>query len=426
MQPTDERTLPQAATLQAALRATTERLALELHCPAAEAPDWSDFEWRVAMAAMVMHGVTALLASRLRWRGPPAWQAFLGEQQTQGVFRQTRTQELLAALDDAARRAQLPLVALKGSALLGLALYAPGERPMSDIDLLCAPEHLEATGRLVEGLGYVAGVEVRRHREYLPKTTTPGRAFGEHIDNPIKVELHAHIAEHLPLRSVDITARVLPPGVHAGVNAYPSLAALMGHLLLHAAGNVCLRGVRLIQLQDVALLAGRLGTADWETLWPGAADSRDAWWALPPLSLVERYFPGHVPTTVLSRAAAACPPVLRRAALGWQLSDVSLSRLGTPMLPGIEWSHSLGEAFAWARTRLHPGHDIVDISRKAALGHHALAGSAWIRQSRLRKALRLLCGRAPRAATLYTVQAALDYRPLATSSAYSDSNRALV
>ena len=69
--------LPKAAVLQAALKATTDRLAAELAEPAHSAPGWNDFEWRAAMAVAVMHGVSALLAGRLRWVGPPHWQAFL-------------------------------------------------------------------------------------------------------------------------------------------------------------------------------------------------------------------------------------------------------------------------------------------------------------------------------------------------------------
>ncbi len=413
-----ELAMPRSAQLQAMLRTTTERLAQELASPEAQAPAWTALQWRVAMAAAVMHGASALLAGRLRWHGPPAWQAFLDGQQLQGRLRQARTQDLLRAIDAAARRAQLPLVALKGSALLDLALHAPGERPMSDIDLLCAPPHFEAAGRLVEGLGYRAGAAHRRHREYQPLDSAAGRVFGEHIDNPVKIELHGHIAERLPLREVDITAQIFPTTARPGLNPYPSLPALMQHLLLHAAGNLCARGLRLIQLHDIALLADRLNNEDW--------DGADAGWALPPLALVERYFPGRVPAAVLGRAAARCPPVLRWAARRWRLADVSLSHLGTPMLPGIEWSASAGEAFAWARTRLHPGRDAIAATRQAALAQHALAGAAWARQARWRKLLRVLAGRAPRSATVYSVQAALDYRPAPASSAYSASTRAAV
>ena len=94
-----------AAILQAALRSTTDRLAAELASPRAIAPDWNEFEWRAAMAVAVMHGISALLATRLTWGGPPHWQAFLAEQAEQGRRREARVRQLLARLHDAAAAA---------------------------------------------------------------------------------------------------------------------------------------------------------------------------------------------------------------------------------------------------------------------------------------------------------------------------------
>ncbi|MEO7830592.1 MAG: nucleotidyltransferase family protein [Roseateles sp.] len=411
-----------AATVRAALRLTTERFAAELASPTDRAPDWTDrapdwndFEWRTAIAVSVMHGISALLADRLRWAGPPHWQAFLEEQAEQGKLRERKVRALLTRLDEASRRANLPLLAMKGSALLALGLYEPGQRPQSDVDLLARPGDFDATHQLVLKAGYAEGVTMWKHRDYLPLDALAVPAFGEHEANPIKIELHTAVHERLPVREVAITAQVFPADAQPGLNAYPSLAALMRHLLLHAAGNLCGCGIRLIQLHDIAALAERLSQADWDEALTTASDGLPAWWAVPPLELAQRLFPSHWPHERLARARAAalaaCPARLRRAALHYPLDQVSMSRYSVPMLPGIEWSHGVIEALQCARLRLHPGRKAVAQSRRAAANVHAFASSPWVDQSRWQKALRFLLGAPPRVTTMYSLRRAMAYEP---------------
>jgi len=418
---TDEFPLPPMRFIRAALRRTTERIARELDVPQEQAPDWSDFEWRVAMAVAAMHGVSALLANRLRWQGSEVWQAFLSEQLQQGLLRQARTRQLLAEIDTAARQAQLPLLALKGSALLKLDLYAPGERPQSDIDLLCREQDFEAAGRLIQPLGYEAGLMSWKHLEYLPAGIGKERAFGEHIGNPVKIELHSRIIERLPLREVAITDQLFPQAASAGLNPYPSLAALMRHLLLHAAGNMCPQGIRLIHLHDIAALATRMQGSDWEELLQPAAG-----WMLPPLVMVDRYFPGRIPAQHLARTASCCSPHLRWASRHYRIAEHSLSRLNIPRFPCVEWSSSLAEACACAALRIYPGRKAAALNATLALSTHALAATGWAELPRWKKALRVLAGNAPRVATMYSIQRAMSYRPGTSSPANSASMRAAV
>lgn len=414
--------MPPKTVLEQALRDTTERIAAELAEPLAEAPDWSELQWRVAMAVAVMHGVSALLAGRLRWRGPALWQSFLAEQQTQGLLRQQRTRQLLARIDAAARQVGLPLVALKGSMLLDLDLYAAGQRPMSDIDLLCREEDFEAADRLILALGYAPGATIWKHREYQPCGGAEDRAFGEHIGNPIKIELHGRIAERLPLREVTITAQVFPAAPRAGLNAYPSLPALMRHLLLHAAGNLCAHGIRLIHLHDIAALARLLRAEDWHALLQADEAGPSPWWMMPPLAMVERCFPGRIPAVVLQVAALHCPPLLRWSSARLHIVDSSFSGLRIPMLPGLAWSRSPAAALAWAITRLYPGRRTVAQYQQAALSQHVLTATHWAELSRWTRGLRILTRSASRPQTMYSLQHALRYRP--TSSACKASSRA--
>lgn len=408
----ETRDLPAAAEIGAALRLTTERLARELAAPGEVAPDWSEFEWRAALAVAVMHGVAALLARRLRWSGPALWQDFLAEQLCQGEQRQQRIESLLARLDRAAAEAGIAAVALKGSALLGLGLYGTGERPMGDIDLLVREADAAATGRLLGALGFAEGVASWRHRSYLPAARPGEVAFGEHPDNPLKIELHVRIMERMPMDTTDITARAFPPQPRAGLNPYPSTVALMRHLLLHAAGNLRTQAVRLIQLHDIALLSVRLGPAGWQALLDEhAAEPGSLWWLLPPLSLTERCFPGSVPPWALQRAAAACPALLRRAVPDWQLTDMSLSQLWIPALPGWQWSRSPGEALRYLASRVAPDRATRDVVRQEIPLQPALAGTRWSRRSQLGKILQWLVARPPRVQTLYMLRCASAYRP---------------
>ncbi|HEY0955310.1 MAG TPA: nucleotidyltransferase family protein [Roseateles sp.] len=402
--------------LQAALQDTTERLAAELRQPTTTAPDWSPWQWRIAMATAFLHGLSAQLAERLHWQGPADWQAFLAEQAWQGRLREQAIADLLARIDTAARAQGLALIGLKGSALLPLRVHAPGHRPMGDIDLLCDAGQADAADRLIQGLGYTRHIEMWKHVDYLPPAMPAEPAFGEHAGNAIRIELHTTVAERLPVRRLDITADLWRTGLAAGLQPYPSLAALMRHLLLHSAGNLSNRALRLVQLIDLARLAPRLQAADWEQALAPGSDGLPAWWAWPSLELARRHAGADLQlatqTAAWQAARAACPARLRAMAERETLTAVSLSRLAIQPLPGIEWTHSLGEAWACARQRLWPDARSRATLQQQVQGQASLRGVAWVARAPWRKALRFLRGAPPRVQTLYAVQRALDHRPV--------------
>ena len=222
----------------AALRETTETLACELATPTSESPLWSEFEWRIARAAAAMHGVSSLLCANLRWQGPASWRRFLEEQRDHTSRRHHKISGLLARIDMHARREGIVMVGLKGAALHAAGIYQAGERPMADIDLLVRPCDREATARVLESFDFSATANSRRHQTFAPRIHSATSSLGEHVDNEIKIELHTRIMEPLPIREVDITSFLLPRPMAAGLHGYRSAAALMSHLLLHAAGNM--------------------------------------------------------------------------------------------------------------------------------------------------------------------------------------------
>jgi hypothetical protein len=399
--------LPPMATVASALRKTTERLARELTNPSTEPPLWNEFEWRVARAVAAMQGVSSLLANVLRWQRPNSWLRFLVEQRAQSIARFHHIAQLLEQIHIRARRQGIALVALKGAALTEFAIYKPGERPMGDIDLLVKSKDIAATAQLLKACNYSAGSTTHRHRSFKPRATKPSTKIGEHIDNPINIEVHTRVAESLPIRETEITRHLFPRNAHAGINPYPSIASLLLHLLLHAAGNIRGRGLRLIQLHDIALLAVRMRPSDWEELASASSDARGLWWALAPLALAQHYYPTAIPHAFVASLAPGCPWLLGRVARRHRLADVSWSNIRIQAFPGIEWSKSPREAFDFALSRVWPSRAALT-ELNAGVDAMPLASMPWYGICHGERILRWVFSKPPRVQTMHSVRLALD------------------
>jgi len=317
--------------------------------PSAEVPDWSPFEWRIARASAVLHGVSSLLSSHLTWPGPTDWLEFLAEQRMHTQARHVRLDALLRLIDERARDLSIAVVALKGASLHQMGLYAAGERPMADLDLFVSAADVESMAGILEAIGFRQTTVTWKHRVFESDEVQPPAIFGEHSGNGIKIDLHMQIREILPRQPVDVSDLILPSEPRFGLNPYRSQASLMAHLLLHAAGCITLRTLRLVQLHDMALLSMRMSSTDWAQL-VSLGERRSLWWAFSPLTLVARYY-GTIPAEVLASAAADCGWSLRRSSRNRLLWQVSFSDLRRRAFPGIEWSQSVGEVLAYATER---------------------------------------------------------------------------
>jgi len=395
------------SALQTALRTTTETLAHELARPTANEPDWSDFEWRIARAVAAMHGVSALLSGTLRWVGPPGWREFLREQKAQTAARHPRIENLLKIIDQRMRADDIPLVALKGAELHARGLYCPGERPMADVDLLVRSADVPRTSRALESLGFYETLSNWKHKAFIPNNPVPPSGLGERADNYLKIELHERICEILPLDTAEVTEQMFPRQPHPGLNGYPSIAALMSHLLLHAAGAMAYRALRLVHLNDIARLSAQMSCEDWNEVLREPARVGGPWWALPPLQLAARYYSSSIPAGVLAHLADDCPRLLRVFTQRRTLSDVSLSRLRIDAFPGIEWSQSISELARYIMSRLHPGRETLELRAHASRSQPAEQQSEWQRLSQTRRILRWIVSRQARSETLYNVRTAL-------------------
>lgn len=397
--------LPPAAAVHAALRKITEVFAAELDRPTSTEPDWSVLEWALARAVATMHGVSPLLGRRASWRGFDGWTDFLEDQRAHTEYRQVRILELLRRIDQRAREAGIAVTALKGSALHALGLYEIGERPMSDIDLLVRPRDAQRTAQLLRTLRYRESYTGWKERVFTPIDARAPARYGEHSNNDIKIELHERIFERLPSRPAEISEFLFPLCPHPGLNAYPSKAALMAHLLLHAAGTMVNRSLRLIQLHDMALLASRMAAADWNELLEYRRDGTSLWWALPPLRLTMRYYPREVPPDVANALKGDCQWHLDRASRRRTLSDVSFSHLWVDAFPGIEWSRSIAEMIEYAIGRIRPNAQYRAL--RGTIDTNEAWASDWSRLSQTRRVLAWLTSRPTRPVTMHVVRAAL-------------------
>jgi Uncharacterised nucleotidyltransferase len=399
----EDKELPLREPLRYTLRKITERLAAELAAPTPVIPDWSPTEWQLARAVAAIHCVSPLLAGSLRWQGPAVWTDFLADQKVQVTARHRQLQTLLERINVGSREEDIPLVGLKGVALHSLGLYRPGERPMADIDLLVHCGHAIRTAHVLESLGFTETSTNWKHGVFEPAVRTLHAGIGEHADNYLKIELHVQIAEKLPSRLTEVTDCVYPRMPHPGLNAYPSNAALMTHLLLHAAGSMAYRALRLLHLHDIALLSGRMTGSDWDEL--GAGDRK--WWALPPLQLTSRYYADAVPAEVLAKLARDCPWTLRQLARRQNLSDVSLSYPWVEAFPGIGWSQSITEIIEHIQRRVWPDAEMRRLRQTRMEHDHVASETQWCGLSQRQRMLRWLTSRPLRVETLHAVRLAL-------------------
>jgi hypothetical protein len=192
---------------------------------------------------------------------------------------------------------------------------------------------------------------------------------------------------------------------HSGLNGYPSNASLMRHLLLHAAGSMAFQGLRILQMHDIALLAGRMSSADWQGICEEGLPS-GRWFAFPALELTSRFYPNRIPAAVLESLRRDCPFVLRSASIRKSLVDVSYSYLWVKAFPGIEWSQSARELLGYAFSRVRPDRKHIAFREQVAQNQVWSKYGDWSRMSQARRIVRWMASRQARPTTMHAVAAA--------------------
>jgi hypothetical protein len=310
-------------------------------------------------------------------------------------------------LDQRAREAGVAAVALKGVALHAFGAYQAGDRPMADVDLLVRPADAPRTARMLESLGFAESFKTWKECVFTRVDEQRPADLGEHSNNGVKIELHERICERLPLRITDVSEYVFPPQPQPGLNAYPSKASLMIHLLLHAAGAMAFQSLRLLHLHDLARLSSQLTEEDWNAVLKAGGREERPWWAFPPLNLTSQYFPSMIPVWLLAALSDDCPFLLKRAARHRTLSDVSYSHLWVDAFPGIAWSQSFREVLRYVDSRLRPSAKHIEFRAYVTRTEVWADRGQWSKLSQSRRILRWITSRPTRPVTMHAVRAAL-------------------
>ena len=364
----------------------------------------------MARAVAAMHGISPLLSVCLKWPGPSAWTRFLQDQRSHTLARHLRVQAVLVSIGQKAREAGVASTPLKGAALHELGLYAAGDRPMADIDLLVRPADAERMAALLVSSGFRQSGETWKERIFTAIDETAPAELGEHSNNSVKIELHERICEKLPWRLTDVSESIFPVQPCPGLNTYPSNGSLMRHLLLHAAGSMAFQGLRILQLHDIALLSARMSETDWNEIVTSNPRGARMWWAFPPLELMARYYESSVPARVLAALHDECSHFLRARAMRKSLVEASYSYLWVKALPGIEWSQSIFEMLGYAASRVRPEAKHIAYRERVAKTEVWAKQDQWSSMSQSRRILRWLTSRQTRPTTMHAISAALARR----------------
>jgi hypothetical protein len=181
----------------------------------------------------------------------------------------------------------------------------------------------------------------------------------------------------------------------------------MIHLLLHAAGSMSTKCLRLLQLHDLALLSSQMTDSDWDEVLRYSSHGSRLWWAFPPLKLTSRYYTSQIPVRVLTALADECSYLLERDATRATLYDHSYSYLWVDAFPAIAWSRSVRELIEYAASRVRPSAEQIAFREHAANSEVWANQGQWSRLSQGRRILQWITSRPTRPVTMHAVCAAL-------------------
>lgn len=316
---------------------------------------WDEAQCEAARWAMQVHGIGPLLYKQ--WAATPAWayipaalQPWLQEQYEQNCRRAALLKQELEDLLASTANDGIPVVPLKGSALIFHYYGDPALRPMADIDVLVRPQDEAQATTCLEALGYTLESATLRHRSFAhPTVNTVASSSGEHPDNPRGVQVHTAISEQFWGSRYTLTeelwqGQVAPFGSQQGWLSNP--LTLFQHLLVHASADIMAGKARFIRLYDLLLVAARLTPQDWQTLVAAGVTRREARWLYASLALACRYLPLTIPPFVLEQLAKHSPPAL----VNW-LEQTTLETISFCNPRRV----ALNERFCWH----HPGWETI-------------------------------------------------------------------
>jgi len=174
-----------------------------------------ELDWDLLLEKATWYRLSCLVSHHLRSADLSAFVPQLVLQKLQRIYylslaRNMLFQDGLSQLLSALNGEGIPVIVLKGSALLGSVYQDISLRPMSDLDILIQPDHLDRAEAiaLCQGFVYIAS----RHSQELARMKIRHLANMMHVQKRISLEIHQHIVDsaspyHFDLRSFWARAR---------------------------------------------------------------------------------------------------------------------------------------------------------------------------------------------------------------------------
>lgn len=283
---------------------------------------WDDEAWETARWAIQIHGIAPLLdRASAAWPDAdalhPRLRAYLASQRRLSGERVALLQRELAELLAALAAASVPAIPLKGSLLTSFYYPEPGLRPMNDVDVLVRPEHEPRALAALAELGYEIIVRSWKHVQIAkPQARGPIVSYeGEHPENPRSLDLHTRLSEQFWGIRYRLDEEAWRGSASDELLGQPARimrpAALLHHLAVHATADGIARRLRLLHLNDIAMVAASVGPAGWDEIVRGARERREERFVYASLALTARYYPA-VPADVLAALRPGVPAELLR------------------------------------------------------------------------------------------------------------------
>lgn len=227
----------------------------------------SDEQWERLTAGAERTGLAGLILERCADKGrspPPKIADRLRRAATAVAASNLHFQQELTGIVQAFNRAGVPVMVLKGAALNQTIYRRPDLRPMSDVDLLVRPEHVEDALAQLSAHGCRRGCDLIRS-DFFPKYHYEVELFSGG-SRPVRLDLHARpfrplrISRTMPDDALWKDARRVSIGMaYAWV---PRDELMFVHLAAHAAFHGC---SRLIWLYDLKRQVDAVGAGfDWK------------------------------------------------------------------------------------------------------------------------------------------------------------------
>jgi len=204
---------------------------------------------------------------------------------------------------DAAQRAGVDVLLLKGAALAYTHYPEPHLRPFNDVDLFIRAADRDRAAAAVESTGYAraveTGAELWSGQYHFVKTTPSGRVMVDlhwRIANPIAFA-EAVVFDEVWARSVGVPAL----GPHARtLSPADSLLLACLHRVAHHGDSL-----QLLWLWDIHLIASRMSPQEFDVFGEGALRARVAAVCSHSLGLAQECFGTAVPRDLMSRLGDA-------------------------------------------------------------------------------------------------------------------------